>query len=83
MRLFPFFARLSIPILCVSDNYQSYGQGVEVLFAGLAPGSVGIYQIDWRVPTGLAEPNFGLSCQVGNLPPSILGSVPVVPSAGP
>jgi uncharacterized protein (TIGR03437 family) len=28
------------------------GASAEVLFAGLAPGLVGVYQVNWRVPIG-------------------------------
>jgi hypothetical protein len=51
----------------------------DVLFAGLAPGLAGTYQIDWRVPTGPAGSSFPLICQFGDTFP-LIGSVPVSPS---
>ena len=74
------FARLSIPISCTDNPYN--GNRVDVLFAGLAPRMAGIYQIDWRVPTGLAGPNFTLVCQFSGLA-YISGGVPVAKSDEP
>lgn len=37
---------------------------VEVLFAGLAPDMVGVYQIDLRMPTALSTGSFALNCKV-------------------
>ena len=38
----------------------------QVLFAGLAPGMVGIYQVSLAVPDNFPFPELGLSVQVGN-----------------
>jgi uncharacterized protein (TIGR03437 family) len=75
------FARLSMPIACTEEGLN--GQGVEVLFAGLAPAMVGIYQIDWRVPTGVAGPMFGMTCQFRGSSAYISIGVPVGASDGP
>jgi uncharacterized protein (TIGR03437 family) len=40
--------------------------GPEVLFAGLAPGMVGIYQVDIRLPANAPLAELGISIQVGN-----------------
>jgi uncharacterized protein (TIGR03437 family) len=39
-------ARLTSPLTC-----KDLAAPVEVFFAGAAPGLVGMYQVDWRVPT--------------------------------
>jgi uncharacterized protein (TIGR03437 family) len=56
---------------------------VEVLFAGLAPALAGIYQIDWRVPTGLPDTTLGTTCQFSGGFAQIYGAVPVGASDGP
>jgi uncharacterized protein (TIGR03437 family) len=68
------FARLVSPLVCTD------GQGVtqvEVLFAGLAPGLVGFYQVDWRVPSGAAAGDFALSCATGDRSSTLGGVVTV------
>jgi uncharacterized protein (TIGR03437 family) len=76
-------ARISLPISCTNTNYRSNGQSVEVLFAGLAPGMVGIYQVDWRVPSAVADPYLTLACQFGGGPAYTLGFVLVSASGAP
>jgi len=46
-------ARLSTPLECRNVSSGNSGPPVEVTFAGLAPGYVGVYQVDWRVPPDL------------------------------
>ena len=75
------FARLSIPIGCTEERIN--GQGVEVLFAGLAPAIVGIYQIDWRVPAVLAGSSFNMTCRFSGSFANIFIDVPVGASNGP
>jgi uncharacterized protein (TIGR03437 family) len=47
-------AQLSPPPSCTDDTlgliFNVSNSPVEVLFAGLAPGMVAVYQVDWRVP---------------------------------
>jgi uncharacterized protein (TIGR03437 family) len=56
------FARLASPLVCTSGPSRTQ---VEILFAGLAPGLVGVYQVDWQVPSAAAAGDFGLSCATG------------------
>ncbi len=46
---------------------------VPVLFAGLTPGLVGLYQINFQIPTGLADGSYNLQIsQSGTLSNSTL-----------
>jgi uncharacterized protein (TIGR03437 family) len=60
------FARLAIPLLCNSyfQRPLPVSVPVEILFAGLAPGFAGVYQVDWRVPAEAAG-FFSISCTPG------------------
>jgi uncharacterized protein (TIGR03437 family) len=54
-----------LPCTDVTDrNSPAYNKvPVEILFAGLAPGMVAVYQVDWRVPQSAgAYDYFGVSC---------------------
>jgi uncharacterized protein (TIGR03437 family) len=60
------FAQLAASLACTV-----YLQGplplsvpVEILFAGLAPGFAGVYQVDWRVPAAAAG-FFSVGCTLG------------------
>lgn len=54
------------------------GQNASVLFAGLSPGFVGLYQVNFTVPSALTAGNHELTViQDGN--PSNSGSLPVRP----
>ena len=57
------FARLASPLVCTDGRSRT---PVGVLFAGMAPGFVGAYQVDWQVPSGAAAGNFSLSCSTGD-----------------
>jgi uncharacterized protein (TIGR03437 family) len=39
-------------------------QPAETLFAGLAPGTIGIYQVAFRMPADAGAPITGLSCRL-------------------
>jgi uncharacterized protein (TIGR03437 family) len=56
-QLFP----LANPIDC-SVGYSLGGQQLNVLFAGLAPGTIGIYQIDVQMPSTLPSRALALNC---------------------
>jgi uncharacterized protein (TIGR03437 family) len=43
-------------------DVASFGRSFEVLFAGLSPGFVGIYQLDLRIPGDWAFPIFEAFC---------------------
>ena len=43
------------------------GGPAQVLFAGLAPGFVGLYQINFQVPTPLADGNYTFFITQGNV----------------
>jgi uncharacterized protein (TIGR03437 family) len=54
--------RIEISLECsafVSGTYEP----TEVLFAGLAPGFTGVYQLDLRLPENAAPPELGLQCR--------------------
>jgi uncharacterized protein (TIGR03437 family) len=52
--------RIVRPIECRIDN--SSAQPIEVVFAGLAPGMIGIYQLSFRVPLDAPTTRFGVRC---------------------
>jgi uncharacterized protein (TIGR03437 family) len=56
-------SRLTGHLQCGVSEERS---NVEVLFAGLAPGAAGIYQVDLRLPASLPEPAARLTCRVGD-----------------
>jgi uncharacterized protein (TIGR03437 family) len=51
-------ARLLSPIMC---REPQSGRDIEVLFAGLAPGLIGLYQLDLRIPADARE-FYGVNC---------------------
>jgi uncharacterized protein (TIGR03437 family) len=61
------FARLATSLACTAyfQTPLPLGVPVEILFAGLAPGFAGVYQIDWRVPAA-ATGFFSVSCTLGD-----------------
>ena len=46
------FARLSMPLACTASLQTPLPVSfpIKILFAGLAPGYAGVYQVDWQVP---------------------------------
>ena len=52
------FAHLRVNYTCVDD----LNNPVSVLYEGLAPGLIGIYQIDLRLPTRPRSGDFGVHC---------------------
>ena len=61
------FARLATSLACTAylQRPLPIGVPVEILFAGLAPGYAGVYQVDWRVPAA-ATGFFSVSCTLGD-----------------
>jgi uncharacterized protein (TIGR03437 family) len=61
------FARLATSLACTVylQRPLPLGVPVEILFAGLAPGFAGVYQVDWRVPAA-ATGFFSVSCTLGD-----------------
>jgi uncharacterized protein (TIGR03437 family) len=57
------FARLVSPLVCRDEGGMTQ---VDIVFAGLAPGLAGVYQVDWQVPSGSAAGDFGLLCVTGD-----------------
>lgn len=49
-----------VPVACHASSPS--GPDIPVLYAGLAPGFVGIYQLDVRLPTTKLKPSIELSC---------------------
>ncbi|MBZ5618397.1 MAG: hypothetical protein LAQ69_06625 [Acidobacteriia bacterium] len=72
-------SQLSTPLSCIDYTWPwSNGTSpVEILFAGLAPGMVAVYQVDWRVPAS-AGPNeyFTMGCLKNTY---LIVSVPLAP----
>ena len=62
-------ARVTIPFACyLSDRIDEPGQrvaGLQVPFAGLAGGGIGIYQIDLTVPPDWTARQSSLTCRTG------------------
>ena len=56
-------SRITLPMSC---SFEQPGESipVEVLFAGLAPGTVGYYQVSLRIPQKLPAYDRGLWCQL-------------------
>jgi len=50
-----------VPVTCHASSDS--GPEIPVLYAGLAPGFVGIYQLDVRLPTTSLKPSIVLSCR--------------------
>ena len=70
-------ARVIAPLHC--QFWDGKGNDSPILFAGLAPGMVGVYQVSLQVPAGLRISNPGITCDsgVGTLP--TVGSTFVMP----
>jgi len=60
-------ARVTTPLACTSYFQPPLPLSVptEILFAGMAPGFAGVYQVDWRVPAA-ATGFFSLGCTLGD-----------------
>jgi uncharacterized protein (TIGR03437 family) len=56
------------------------GEEVEAAFAGLAPGLVGVYQVNFVFPTGLAAGNRSILVRVGDQASQAGLTVPYVPA---
>jgi uncharacterized protein (TIGR03437 family) len=57
---------LATPIYCyVSDTAGNLGDSVDVLFAGLAPGTIGYYQVSLRLPAALKSAATTIVCISG------------------
>jgi len=56
-------ARVVTPVTCSTYAADSSQLDVPVLYAGLAPGLVGYYQLSIRIPVGNVRENFFLGCQ--------------------
>jgi uncharacterized protein (TIGR03437 family) len=57
--------RLSQPFACYQGSADVDGPPLDVLFAGLAPGMIGVYQVNIRMPDPLpSDPVFLLNCGV-------------------
>jgi uncharacterized protein (TIGR03437 family) len=46
--------------VAIAPQVSIGGTNAKVLFAGLSPGSVGLYQIDVQIPTGVSTGNVPL-----------------------
>lgn len=73
-------AQLVTPLQCTAEymdpSYSLISGPVDVLFAGLAPGLVGYYQVSLRVPMISQPADVSFLCTVGS---GIWGTVPVSP----
>jgi uncharacterized protein (TIGR03437 family) len=50
------------PIKCVASAVDNTILNVPVLFSGLAPGTVGVYQLDIQLPPSNLRANNGIDC---------------------
>jgi len=66
-------ARLAVPYACFAELSKEIP--VAVLFEGLAPAYVGIYQVDWRVPAGVPAGDLLIFCRTGAQFGASLGGV--------
>ena len=74
------FARIAGLFGCASNNNTS--MPVETFFQGLAPNLAGVYQVDFRIPAGTPNGNFGLYCVLGGIGSGGPGAGANVPVAG-
>ena len=60
------FARLAMPLACTArlQTPLPVSFPIRILFAGLAPGFAGVYQVDWQVPAE-AKAFVSLDCTLG------------------
>jgi uncharacterized protein (TIGR03437 family) len=58
----PLARLINAPFQC--GYYSKTIEAVEILFQGLAPNLVGIFQIDWRIPLDLPAADFSIFCQI-------------------
>jgi len=60
------FARLAMPLACTArlQTPLPVSSPIRILFAGLAPGFAGVYQVDWQVPAE-AKAFVSLDCTLG------------------
>ncbi|MEP7364360.1 MAG: hypothetical protein ABI972_13990, partial [Acidobacteriota bacterium] len=64
-------ARVTTPFACyfhpaIARNEVGPAVGLDVPFAGLSGGSIGVYQIDVTIPSSWNAPDSLLSCRMGN-----------------
>jgi uncharacterized protein (TIGR03437 family) len=70
-------ATLAQPMVCRAGASAEEGVTADVLFAGLAPGMMGVYQIDVRMPATLPPSWAILNCQILGTPGILLtGYIP-------
>jgi uncharacterized protein (TIGR03437 family) len=79
-----FVYTVQTPVTCSFTNYDSTLPGgsssipVEVLFAGLAPGYVGINQVSVRIPSGVPD-SASFNCSSGSSDSTAFSYIPVAP----
>ena len=71
-------SRVEEPLSCAISQLYSE-RPVELLFAGLAPGLVGVYQIDVRLPADLQPGDARLFCRCTTMSCGTAGALPVIP----
>jgi uncharacterized protein (TIGR03437 family) len=66
---------LSSPMACTIQANRNPAVGIELLYAGLAPGLSGVFQVDVRLPTSLPPGADSFHCNVGSYP--LNGAIPL------
>ena len=72
-------SRITGPLRC--QFWDGGPNDSSILFAGLAPGMVGINQVSLQVPNALRMTNPGITCDFGRGTPFAVGSTFVAPSS--
>lgn len=57
-------ATLAVPISCTFQDSADYSSNLNVLFAGLAPELLNVFQIDVRLPASFTGNLGGIGCQI-------------------
>ena len=63
-------SKITTPISVVAEGY---GQPVQLYFFGLAPGTIGVWQMDVAVPSDWSHPYISFQVDFNSPPPNSFG----------